>query len=257
MKKFVKNILNAFNYSLIKTPTLKGLLRDQIKAKELDFIFSYPTNIGANYVKFKDKSKSQIKQDLFVLAELGFKSDGFFVEFGATDGVSMSNSFLLEKEFNWNGILAEPGKCWHKALEKNRSVAIEKDCVWYKTGETLKFQEADSSTLSTIAGFGDTDQHSKTRDKAKEYTVTTISFNDLLSKYNAPNIIDYLSIDTEGSEFVILESLNFDDYKFRVITVEHNYTNLRYNIFNLLTSKGYKRVHKNHSLFDDWYVLED
>ena len=255
MKKFLKKILSSFNYSLIKTSTLEGLLRDQTKAKELEFILSYPANIGAAYVKFKTKSKSQIKQDLFVLAELGFKTNGFFVEFGATDGVSMSNSYLLEKEFNWKGILAEPGKCWHKALEENRTVNIEKKCVWHKTGETLQFQEADSSTLSTIAGFGDSDSHSKTRGKGKEYTVTTISFNDLLSKYEAPKTIDYLSIDTEGSEYIILDSLNFDDYKFRVITVEHNYTELREKVFRLLTSKGYKRVHTGYSLFDDWYVL--
>lgn len=257
MKNIIKKIFGLFNYSLIKTSALDRLLGDQKKAKEYQFILSYPPQVGANYLKYKPNSKSQIKQDLFVLSELNFKTDGFFVEFGATDGVSLSNTYLLEKEFNWKGILAEPGKCWHGPLEKNRTAYIEKDCVWNKTGEDLEFQEADSSTLSTVVGFGDTDAHSSTRTTGNSYTVTTISLNDLLKKYNAPKMIDYLSIDTEGSEYIILNSFNFEDYKFRVITVEHNYTELREKIFKLLSSKGYKRVHTEHSLFDDWYVLKD
>lgn len=257
MKKILKKLFSRFNITVTKTSTFNRLSNLEKRAKEYEFILIYPPEVGGKFVKFRPKSKSQIKQDLFVLSELGFKTDGFFVEFGATDGVSMSNSYLLEKEFNWKGILAEPGKCWHVALEKNRSASVEKDCVWNKTGEELEFQEADSSTLSTVIGFGDTDIHSNTRTTGNSYTVTTISLNDLLQKYNAPKMIDYLSIDTEGSEYIILNSFNFENYKFRVITVEHNYTELREKIFNLLSSKGYKRVHTEHSLFDDWYVLKD
>ncbi len=255
MKKIIKKIFASFDYSIVKTSTLGRLINDQKKAKEYEFISKYTPEVGTNYLKFKSHSKSQIKQDLFVLSQLNFKNDGFFVEFGATDGLSMSNTYLLEKEFNWKGILAEPARCWHKALEKNRSVALEKNCVWHKTGESLEFNEAKSSTLSTIVGFGDTDSHSKVRHAGETYVVETISFNDLLIKHNAPKIMDYLSIDTEGSEYVILESLNFKNYKFKIITVEHNYTKLRDKIYDLLVSKGYKRVFTDYSLFDDWYVL--
>ncbi|WP_413974438.1 FkbM family methyltransferase [Hyunsoonleella sp. 2307UL5-6] len=256
MKKKLRKILNSFNYDLIKLSNLRKLFADQKMAKEYEFILSYPATIGANYLKYKGYSKSQIKQDLFVLCELDFKKNGFFIEFGATDGISMSNTFLLEKDFNWKGILAEPGRCWHSALKENRDTFIETNCVWHKTGEELQFQEAQSSTLSTVVGFGKTDSHSQDRDTKKVYSVTTISLNDLLLKYKAPKIIDYLSIDTEGSEYIILNNLNFDDYKFRVITVEHNYTSLREKIFKLLSSKGYSRVHTTHSLFDDWYIYK-
>ncbi len=81
---------------------------------------------------------------------------------------------------------------------------------------------------------------------------------DLLEKYNAPNQIDYLSIDTEGSEFDILNSFDFNwKYKILMITVEHNFTLKRNEIFELLSRYGYKRVYEDVSMFDDWYVRCD
>jgi hypothetical protein len=79
--------------------------------------------------------------------------------------------------------------------------------------------------------------------------------NDLLLKYDAPKNMDYLSIDTEGSEFEILENFNFSKYSFKVITCEHSYEPKRDKIFELLTSKGYARVYEGLSKWDDWYIL--
>jgi len=256
MKKAIKKILSKLNYNLIKKSTFETLMEDRIFANEFKFILNYPPEIASKYIEYKKKSKAQLKQDLFVLNQLNYKKNGYFVEFGATDGISMSNTYLLEKEFNWNGILSEPAKCWHKELRKNRNVFIEEKCVWKTTNEEILFNEVKSSSLSTIVGFGDTDSHSKSRENKEQYTVKTISLLDLLRNYNAPNIIDYLSIDTEGSEYVILNNFDFEEYCFKIITVEHNYTPHRKKIFDLLTSKGYKRLYENYSMFDDWYVLK-
>ena len=69
--------------------------------------------------------------------------------------------------------------------------------------------------------------------------------------------MDYLSIDTEGSELDILSSFNFDKYRFRVITVEHNWTENRQGISKLLFEKGYTQVFENVSQHDDWFVFAD
>ena len=66
--------------------------------------------------------------------------------------------------------------------------------------------------------------------------------------------IDYLSIDTEGSEFEILSNFDFETWKFAVITVEHNYTHDRERIYRLLSNYGYQRKFENLSAFDDWYI---
>ena len=206
------------------------------------------------FIECNDKSKSQLKQDLFVLLETNFKKNGFFVEFGATNGIDLSNTYLLETEFNWKGILAEPAKVWHEDLDKNRACVIEKDCVWSDSSSVLDFNEVNEAELSTITRFNKNDWASKNRKYGKSYEVKTISLVDLLIKYNAPKIIDYLSIDTEGSEYEILSHFDFDLYQFKVITCEHNYTKMREKIYDLLTSKGYIRKYVGFSRWDDWYV---
>jgi FkbM family methyltransferase len=208
------------------------------------------------------QSKSQLQQDLFVLSQLDFKENGYFVEFGAASGLHISNTWLLEKLFGWSGIVAEPSTYWHEELYKCRNCHIETDCVWSKTGETLIFNEVDASKasygpeLSTIDSFSSVDNHADTRKDGKKYKVNTISLNDMLEKYHAPDTIDYLSIDTEGSEFEILSSLDYDKYNIKIITCEHNYTSFREKIFELLTSKNYKRKFENLSKWDDWYIKE-
>ena len=67
-------------------------------------------------------SNAQLLQDLWVLYELKEKRNGYFVEFGACDGMSLSNTLLLEKTFGWQGALAEPARAWHAALYANREL---------------------------------------------------------------------------------------------------------------------------------------
>lgn len=199
-------------------------------------------------------SKAQIFQDLFVLFMTNEKQGGFFVEFGATNGVTLSNSWLLEKSYGWNGILAEPARCWHAELLTNRACEIDTSCVWIESGEQMEFNEAASQELSTLNFFSGKDGHSLDRQKGNKYLVDTITLNELLEKHNAPREIDYLSVDTEGSELAILSSFDFTKYSIRLITVEHNFTDARDKIHDLLGMNGYKRVYAKFSKFDDWYV---
>ena len=67
-----------------------------------------------------NKSNSQTGQDLMALLLSNFKSEGYFVEIGATDGVGISNTLILAVEYQWKGILCEPGSFWKKDLIKNR-----------------------------------------------------------------------------------------------------------------------------------------
>ena len=99
-------------------------------------------------VRLGGRSRSQYGQDVFVLSELGFPRKGFFVEFGAYDGVTFSNTHLLEKELDWSGILAEPASCCHADLAANRTCMIEHGCVWRESDTQLSFREEKRAFLS-------------------------------------------------------------------------------------------------------------
>lgn len=253
-KSFVRNTLKHFDIGITRYSNLDNLQKNTAAIRDLEILQQLKSKNSEALLQYFGKSKSQLRQDLFVLSHLGFKKNGFFVEFGATNGLDLSNSHLMEKEFEWNGILAEPATCWHKELKNNRTCNIETDCVWKDSKSVLTFNQVDEAELSTINSFSDTDSHSEARKNGRTYEVKTISLNDLLKKYNAPKIIDYLSIDTEGSEYMILSHFDFSRYSFKVITCEHNYTPMREKLFSLLTQQGYQRVFEELSLFDDWYV---
>lgn len=216
---------------------------------------SVPEGLQPEFLAEVGHSRAQLMQDLFVLSELGARRDtGFFVEFGAADGVALSNSWLLEKRLGWKGILAEPALCWHASLARNRGCTIDTECVWSKSGERLDFDEVDIGEFSTLSEFAKADEHAQARAEKRRYQVRTVSLNDLLSRHGAPAEPDYLSIDTEGSEFAILQELDFARFNFKVITCEHNHTPMREPIRRLLESAGYRRRHEELSRFDDWYI---
>ena len=64
----------------------------------------------------------------------------------------------------------------------------------------------------------------------------------------------YISIDTEGSEYEILKVFNLDDYRPKLFTIEHNYTDNQSKIDELLISNGYVRIFKKLTAFDAWYI---
>lgn len=196
---------------------------------------------------------SQLGQDIWVLQKTGYKHGGFFVEFGATDGVSLSNTMLLETRFGWRGLLAEPNPEFLSDLKKNRQATISDACIAGETGRQVEFIFAD--VFGGIAQFAGEDAHSARRDAYRQQVknvsvLTTISLNDFLTQHNAPRQIDYISVDTEGSEYDILRTFPFTKWDVALWTIEHNFTPLRDKIYALMRENGYER---QEAQFDDWY----
>lgn len=200
------------------------------------------------------QSRAQLMQDLFVLHHHKNRRNGYFVEFGAADGVSISNTFLLESAYGWEGVVAEPARFWHERLRSNRACTVDTDCVWRATGETLLFNETRDREYSTLDSLSSADWHAQSRVDGQRYEVRTVSLLDLLARAGAPAVIDYMSVDTEGSEFDILDAFDFDRYDVRIITVEHNFTPNRERLHELLCRNGYSRRFEAFSQWDDWYV---
>jgi FkbM family methyltransferase len=232
----------AFNAFRLREPQAMQL-------RELDEI-----RFLAKIVGDLPRSKAQILQDLWVLFELSEKREGFFVEFGATNGLVNSNTWLLETSYGWSGILAEPNPVWHSELKANRRCAIDTRCVYSASGATLKFLSPDDPELSGLSAASGHDHYAERRAAGDSFDVTTISLNDLLQAHDAPRVIDYMSIDTEGSEFEILETFDFGRHDVTLFSIEHNNTVNEMKIDQLMLANGYVRRFPEFSQWDAWYV---
>ena len=205
----------------------------------------------------KKKSFSQFEQDLKVLKHFNNKKKGYFIEIGACDGKHLSNTFALEKK-GWTGIICEPSRFWHQKM-KNRKCVLSKKAVFSESGKKLVFNEVPKHPeLSGCNDYLESDNNSKLRKDFTSYEVETISLNDLINENLDKKKIDYISIDTEGSEFEILKNFDFKSYNVQIFTIEHNYIKeKRDKIFKIMNENDYKRVFENLSHWDDWYVRKD
>jgi len=193
------------------------------------------------------RSQSQLGQEMFALYANGFETNRFFVEFGAVDGVNLSNTLVLESVYGWKGILAEPNASFSRELRSNRSARVDTRAVTGFSGADIEFLEAglNSSTFAT--------RNMNRWGAAKpSYSVKTVSLQDLLREHNAPDQIGFLSIDTEGSEFEALSSVDFDYFRFSAIAIEHNGKDAQ--IQELMAKHGYSQVLKRFSAYDLWFV---
>lgn len=262
MIKTILKFFNIFGITILKNRTFEKYQAKSDKLINLNLLNKIDNfqNIKL-FLKNLEKSKSQKKRvamDLFVLQHLNFKKEGYFVEYGGGNGILNSNTYLMEKEFNWTGIICEPCNVYYPDILKNRECNIEKLCLWSEGNTELTLVEAPQkidSGMSSIIDFAYDDKFGYIRKKGKKHQVKTITLLDMLKKYKAPKIIDYMSMDTEGSEYEILKKFDFSEYKFNFITCEHMFVEKKRNdIYNLLTTNGYKRVFEDISDQDDWYV---
>jgi FkbM family methyltransferase len=182
------------------------------------------------------------------------KGGGYFVEFGATNGLDLSNTYLLEEAFGWNGILAEPALLWHNQLIKNRKCKIDLRCVFSETGSKIQFEETELPELSTLSQFSSKDVHKKNRVSVKLYEVETVTLRDLLTQNDSPHRIDYLSIDTEGSEIEIISGFNFDEWDIRFISVEITSELKLREVTEILKKFGYRQILAEYSEWEAWFL---
>jgi len=233
----------------------KGFLEDENNSLLGKFI---------KHFKNKEEYKSQLFQDIFASFIIGEKFDKTFLEFGATDGLNLSNSYMLKNFLGWKGILSEPSPQWHDSLKINREeTEIITKCIWSETGKTLDFFMSESGELSTLNDYIDNDINSlpgntKQRKKAgKIITVKTISLNDVIKVYFNNKSPSYISIDTEGSEYEILKAFDFKKFRPVVFTIEHNFTFYEKKINDLMISNNYIRIFKGITAFDAWFITKE
>jgi FkbM family methyltransferase len=224
-QSLIDKIPNIYEYPYA---AIRGELRNKIWKLEKKF-------------NWNDSFYSQFGQDKFINDNF-FRSykNGFFVEIGAYDGISGSNCFYFEKFMNWKGIAIEPSQRQFEYLQKNRSCQCVNKAVTKKIEKKEFIDVIQGYTM--MSGIYDA-SYQKTLDiinadfktNIQKKIIETSTFNQIVGNNN---LIDYLSIDVEGGELEILNSIDFDFYDIKVISVENNYPKeIAFN--DLLLEKGF------------------
>lgn len=275
LRRLIKGALAHAGFRLMRTNSLTELADNLLGRR--NFIspaygfMPHETDFYNYYVRHREtisleNSYSQLGQDLWVaylMAEHARdrspRREGFFVEFGGFDGKTYSNTYFLEKEVRWKGLLAEPIPHQFESCKRNRTCILDNRCVWKSSGEILTFNVVEGANeLGTIAMFESKDVHGHLRTTHKsEISVKTVSLADLLVEHNSPEIVDYISVDTEGSELEILAPFPFNSFQIKSLSVEHNFTPQRAGIQSLLERNGFFRLARSVDYFDDVYLHSD
>lgn len=191
---------------------------------------------------------SQYKQDYYLHTNI-FKDykDGYFVDVGAHDGVTINNTLFFDQEMGWKGINIEPIETVYKGLVKFRPRCININCAISNYTGTAKFINGIGYT-EMISGLLDS-YHSKHADRILSETkifnsqikiilVDVKELKDILNKYNIKRV-NYLYIDVEGAEEKVLRSIDFDQVFIDVIGVEMAYDDTNKLILSYLKEKDY------------------
>ncbi|MEX0950745.1 MAG: FkbM family methyltransferase [Gammaproteobacteria bacterium] len=170
-------------------------------------------------------------QDRYI-AETVFKNrrNGIFVDIGANDGVTLSNTCYLERELGWQGIAIEPLPETYAKLRGQRQCFTLNACITDYDGEA-GFLDI-SGRAEMLSGLIDKydPRHVRRIHKSlkrlggekKEIRVKCLTLASALHQYGFENI-DYLSVDTEGGELDIIRSIDFNAIPVTAISVENNY----------------------------------
>lgn len=195
----------------------------------------------------KENYFSQYKQDKF-LNEVVFlnKKEGFFIDIGAHDGILFSNSLFFERVNGWSGICVEPNPSVFNKLMSNRKSINLNVCIGSEN-KKVKFTQIEgySEMLSGITEKYDGRHIERINNdilikggKINEIEVDMITLSDVIELRNKR--IDFISIDTEGNEFDIVSSIDFDLLDVKSLVVENNYKDNRTAAH--LNSLGFKLI---------------
>ena len=188
------------------------------------------------------------------------KRNGVFIELGAFDGLTQSNTAFFEFYREWSGILIEPSKKSYELCVKNRpnSVVLNCCCVSSSYNYSTIFGDFDSNLMSSVNG------KRVNSDNLIEVNVSTL---DKIINENLKNkSIDFLSIDAEGYEFEILKGLNININRPKYVLIEiydkdydeicfflHNNKYLMHSNFsnyNSIDNPGWDETHNDYLFYD-------
>ncbi len=223
-------------------------------------LISHALSFSSPYPRPNEGYYSQKGQDKFLNENLfKNKKNGIFIEVGAHDGISFSNTYFFEKELGWRGICVEPNPNMFAKLTLNRDCICEQLCISDSIGKK-DFLLCTGYMLEMYSGLLDNydPRHlERIEQEIQQFggekiviSVDCLTLQELFDKHNITTI-DLLSVDIEGGELAAMKSIDFDKMNIEVILIENNF-NENY-VKNYLETKNYALI--NHIGKDDIYIF--
>lgn len=183
---------------------------------------------------------SQVGQDRAAYAVLGRKERGYFVDCAANEPVHLSNSRALERDHGWRGLCIEANPYYWPLLRTVRSCAVVGTAVASDEREVGFTAAAEFGGLTGLLhGPSSTklapNEPRFTEEPRADFTARTVPLSSILAAFGAPPTIDYMSLDVEGAEGLVMASFPWHRHNISVLTVERPKAELR----AALASHGY------------------
>jgi FkbM family methyltransferase len=193
---------------------------------------------------------TQLNQDVFALIVNRFRP-GYFLEIGANDGFTLSNTIYLEEEFGWVGLLVEANPAYEASLRRRRAEVTIAAVV--DVEGTYKFRSA--GLFGGIVDSLDPAHANRTR-TSESIEVWGTRLSRILKERQAPPVIDFVSIDVEGAEVSIVDQLcELTEFRFTCGCIEHNGRESDYSrIAASLQRAGYRVVWQHQTQHDLYFV---
>lgn len=174
--------------------------------------------------------KSQLGQDKYLSESFLNYKKGYFVEIGAHDGVYLSNTHFFEKHMEWNGICVEPSKKSSSLIKNRKNSIVINNCVSPQefNNQIVRFRENVSMELSEtmFQDLYEEPHYAKELEHEDgqywDRLNKCISLNSLLDQNSAPSKIDYISIDTQGSEWLIIKDFPLDKWNVKAFSIAND-----------------------------------
>ena len=194
--------------------------------------------------------KTQLNQDIFALLINRF-ARGYFLEIGANDGFTISNTVYLEEHFRWDGLLVEANPEYEPRLKERKAKSVIA-AIAEREGE----HEFRSAGLYGGLSLTLNETHTSKWKDAKQIRVRGVKLERVLLENEAPELINFVSIDVEGAELeVVSQMCNLATHKIVCGCIEHNNRAAEYKkIENLLRSAGYQIVWEHQTGHDIFFV---
>ena len=255
---FLRMILGLATLGLVRESELLSLRDDKVEFDNLrnkihfylEKVFrnkSWESDLNLeNVIKF---SKSENGQDIFALLSSNFSRDKIFIEIGAYDGITFSNTYLLEKKFGWTGILVE---CIPSNFKRIALTRESKSILAAATNKDIDSINVVQQPAANLSGLADDIRKNKLR--SLSHKVPGYSLDSIIKLASPTGEIGFLSVDIEGAEYSIFQSADLSRHKIGAICVEHNFRPESEKLRELIIDQGYKIVFQEFSGNDYWFI---